>query len=71
MSPASNSTRNRPLLALPSRHLARLAPDLEPIRYQREQVLIEAEMARRRMQLVTDAEEASVTTPSGWRTRVV
>jgi len=43
MSPASNWTRNRLLLALPSRSLARLALDLEPIRLQREQVLIEAD----------------------------
>jgi CRP-like cAMP-binding protein len=43
MSPASDLTRNRLLLALPSRNLARLAPDLELIRYRREQVLIEAD----------------------------
>jgi CRP-like cAMP-binding protein len=43
MSPASDLTRNRLLLALPSRNLARLAQDLELIRYRREQVLIEAD----------------------------
>ncbi len=43
MSPVSDWPRNRLLLALPSRNLARLTPDLEHIRCEREQVLIEAD----------------------------
>ena len=43
MSPTSDCPRNRLLLALPSRHLARLTPDLEQIRCEREQGLIEAD----------------------------
>ncbi len=45
MSPVSDWPRNRLLLALPSRNLARLTPDLEHIRCEREQVLIEADGA--------------------------
>jgi CRP-like cAMP-binding protein len=43
MNPSSNWPRNRLLLALPSRDLKRLMPDLEHIRCQREQMLIEAD----------------------------
>jgi hypothetical protein len=43
MSALSNWPRNRLLLALPSRDLKRLMPELEHIRCQREQVLIDAD----------------------------
>src|ERR1700686_2140396 len=43
MSVPSNWPRNRLLLALPSRDLKRLMPELEHIRCQREQVLIDAD----------------------------
>jgi CRP-like cAMP-binding protein len=43
MNPSSNWPRNRLLLALPSRDLKRLMPELEHIRCQREQVLIDAD----------------------------
>src|ERR1700730_15397300 len=43
MSAQSNWPRNRPLLALPSSNLKQLMPELEPIRCQREQVLIDAD----------------------------
>src|SRR5713101_6336137 len=43
MSALSNWPRNRLLLALPSSNLKRLMPDLEHIRSQREQVLIDAD----------------------------
>jgi CRP-like cAMP-binding protein len=43
MNALSNWPRNRLLLALPSRNLKRLMPDLEHIRCQREQVLIDAD----------------------------
>jgi hypothetical protein len=40
---SSNWPRNRLLLALPSRDLKRLMPELEQIRCQREQVLMDAD----------------------------
>ena len=43
MSPPSNWPRNRLLLALPARNLKQLLPELEHIRYQREQVLLDAD----------------------------
>ena len=43
MNKSSNWPRNRLLLALPSGNLKRIAPDLEQIRCQREQVLIDAD----------------------------
>lgn len=43
MSGLSDWPRNRLLLALPSRDLKRLMPELEQIRYQREQVLVDAD----------------------------
>jgi CRP-like cAMP-binding protein len=43
MSAPSNWPRNRLLLALPSANLVRLMPELEPIRCQREQVLVDAD----------------------------
>src|SRR6185503_20264052 len=43
MQAPSNWPLNRLLLALPSRHLKRLMPDLEYIEYQREQVLMDAD----------------------------
>ena len=43
MNESSNWPRNRLLLALPSGNLKRIAPDLEQIRCQREQVLIDAD----------------------------
>jgi len=43
MSGLSNWPRNRLLLALPSRNLKRLMPELEHIRCQREQVLMDAD----------------------------
>ena len=43
MNELSNWPRNRLLLALPSGNLKRIAPDLEQIRCQREQVLIDAD----------------------------
>jgi CRP-like cAMP-binding protein len=43
MSPLTNWPRNRLLLALPSRNLKQLLPDLEPIRCRREQVLMDAD----------------------------
>jgi CRP-like cAMP-binding protein len=43
MDALSNSPRNRLLLALPSSNLKRLMPELEQIRYQRGQVLIDAD----------------------------
>jgi CRP-like cAMP-binding protein len=43
MSPLSNWPRNRLLLALPSRDLKQLSTDLEHIRCQREQVLMDAD----------------------------
>jgi CRP-like cAMP-binding protein len=43
MNPSSNWPRNRLLLALPSRDLKRLMPELEHIRCRREQVLIDAD----------------------------
>ena len=45
MNASSNWPRNRLLLALPSRNLKRLVPDLEHIRCQRAEVLIEADSA--------------------------
>src|SRR5271155_6172199 len=42
---SSNWPRNRLLLALPSRHLKRLMPELEQIRCQRAQVLMNADSA--------------------------
>src|SRR6266852_1264700 len=43
MSSLSNWPRNRLLLALPSRNLKQLLPELEHIRCQREQVLVDAD----------------------------
>ena len=43
MSPPSNWPHNRLLLALPTRNLKQLLPELEHIRCQREQVLIDAD----------------------------
>src|SRR5476649_2712594 len=43
MSPPSNWPRNRLLLALPSSNLNQLMPELEHIRCQREQVLMDAD----------------------------
>src|ERR1700738_3933664 len=43
MNALSNWPRNRLLLALPSRDLKRLLPELEHIRCQREQVLMDAD----------------------------
>src|SRR5437762_12549773 len=43
MSPSSNWPRNRLLLALPSRNLSRLIPELEHVPCQREQVLMDAD----------------------------
>lgn len=43
MNPPSNWPRNRLLLALPARNLKQLLPELEHIRYQREQVLLDAD----------------------------
>jgi CRP-like cAMP-binding protein len=43
MNAISNWTRNRLLLALPARNLKRLMPELEHIRCQREQVLMDAD----------------------------
>ena len=43
MSPPSNWPRNRLLLALPARNLKQLLPELEHIRCQREQVLLDAD----------------------------
>src|SRR6202023_3031723 len=43
MSAPSNWPRNRLLLALPSSNLKQLMPELEPIRCQREQVLMDAD----------------------------
>src|SRR5947208_11065845 len=43
MSPLSNWPHNRLLLALPSRNLKQLLPELEHIRCQREQVLMDAD----------------------------
>src|SRR5665213_2528873 len=43
MSASSNSPRNRLLLALPSRDLKRLMPELEHVRCQSEQVLMDAD----------------------------
>src|SRR3979409_749018 len=43
MTPQSNWPRNRLLLALPSRHLKQLLPELEYIRCRREQVLMDAD----------------------------
>src|SRR5579864_6868684 len=43
MNDSSNWPRNRLLLALPSRNLKRLMPDLEQIRCQRAQVLMDAD----------------------------
>jgi CRP-like cAMP-binding protein len=43
MSALSDRPRNRLLLALPSRHLKRLMPELEHIRSQREQVLMDVD----------------------------
>src|ERR1700693_596775 len=43
MNPSSNWPRSRLLLALPSRDLKRLMPELEHIRCQSEQVLIDAD----------------------------
>jgi CRP-like cAMP-binding protein len=45
MNAASNWPRNRLLLALPSRNLKRLMPELEQIRCQRAQVLMDADSA--------------------------
>ena len=45
MEPSSNWLRNRLLLALPSRNLKRLMPELEQIRCQRAQVLMDADSA--------------------------
>src|SRR5712692_4034322 len=42
---SSNWPRNRLLLALPSRDLKRLLPELEQIRCQREQILMDADSA--------------------------
>src|SRR6266511_3096512 len=43
MRPPSNWPRNRLLLALPARNLKQLLPDLERIRCQRDQVLLDAD----------------------------
>ena len=43
MSPPSNWSRNRLLLAPPARNLKQLLPELEHIRCQREQVLLDAD----------------------------
>ena len=43
MSAPSNWPRNRLLIALPSRHLKRLMPELEYIECQRAQVLLDAD----------------------------
>ena len=43
MSPSSNWPRNRLLLALPARNLKQLLPELEHIRCQREQVLLDVD----------------------------
>src|ERR1700737_1000166 len=43
MSPPSNWPRNRLLLALPSRNLSQLLPELEHVRCQREQILMDAD----------------------------
>jgi CRP-like cAMP-binding protein len=43
MSPLSNWPRNRLLLALPSRNLKQLLPELEHVRCQREQVLVDVD----------------------------
>jgi CRP-like cAMP-binding protein len=43
MNDLSNWPRNRLLLALPSRHLKRLMPELEHIRCEREQILMDAD----------------------------
>jgi hypothetical protein len=43
MNALSDRSRNRLLLALPSRNLKRLMPELEHIRCQREQVLMDAD----------------------------
>jgi CRP-like cAMP-binding protein len=43
MTALSNWPRNRLLLALPSSNLKQLMPELEHIRFQREQVLIDAD----------------------------
>jgi hypothetical protein len=45
MNAASNWPRNRLLLALPARNLKRLMPELEQIRCQRAQVLMDADSA--------------------------
>src|ERR1700731_4790535 len=45
MNALSNWPRNRLLLALPSRNLKRLVPELEHIRCQRGQVLMDADRA--------------------------
>ena len=45
MDTLSNSPRNRLLLALPPRNLKRLIPELEPIRCQRAQILMDADSA--------------------------
>ena len=45
MDASSNWPRNRLLLALPSRNLKRLMPELEQIRCQRAQVLMDADSA--------------------------
>jgi hypothetical protein len=45
MNDSSNWPRNRLLLALPSRNLKRLMPELEEIRCQRAQVLMNADSA--------------------------
>src|SRR6202162_348843 len=42
---SSNWPRNRLLLALPSRNLKRLMPELEQIRCQRAQILVDADSA--------------------------
>src|SRR2546423_6964632 len=43
MSALSNWPRNRLLLALPSRNLKRLMPELEQVRCEREQILMDAD----------------------------
>src|SRR5215469_15853206 len=43
MNASSDWPRNRLLLALPARNLKRLMPELEQIRYQPEQVLMDAD----------------------------
>jgi CRP-like cAMP-binding protein len=43
MSPSTDWPRNRLLLALPSRNLKQLLPELEPVRCRREQVLMDAD----------------------------